>query len=149
MKVIDFMWCLQLVNEVRRVWWGLGVRRAVSGRGEGWYLSSYIGEWSGGTKEIGQGKLFQSSPRFSQLGPRWAWDPGVSAGVLWVYVGLMVRTAWIRRSRGVKEKCRMSEVQDGRKRWILLTSWTCDSCNGVRDQPGFKPVCYRWIWWGD
>ena len=149
MRVTVVMWCLLWINEVKRVMGGLGVTRVVSGRGEGWYPRGYIGEWSGGRKEVGQGNLFQFSPRFLQLDLRWAWDPGVSAGVLWVYVGLMVRTAWIRRSRGVKEKCGMLEVQGDRKRWIVLTSRFCDPCNGARDQPGFKPVCYRWIWRGE
>ena len=192
MGVVFVMWCLWWINMVRGVGWRLVVKRSVPGRGEVWYPCSELGERRGsrreigqrmllqfsprfwrlgwrwfwdpgvsagviwvyagvlvrtvwirrsrgvkekcrmsGRKEVGQGKLFQFSPRFLQLGLRWAWDPGVSAGVLWVYVGLMVRTAWIRRSRGVKEKCRMSEVQDDRKIWIVLTSWFCDPCNGA------------------
>ena len=80
--------------------------RSVPGRGDVWCPSSDSREDGVGRMEAGQSKLFQFSPGV-QLDLRWAWDPGVSAGILWVYVGLWVRTAWIRRSRRVMKKCRM------------------------------------------
>ena len=127
------MWYWWWITEVRRLWWRLLVMRSVPGRGDVWCPSSDSGEGSGGRVEDGQGKLFQFSPSL-QLDLRWAWDPGVSAGILWVYVGLWVRTACIRRSRGVKEKCRMLSSRK-RGQWMVL-----------QVSPRFRQLGGRWRW---
>ena len=86
------------------------------------------------SRKKGQWMAWQVSPRFRQLGGRWCWDPGASASVIWAYTGVLLRMTWIRRGRGVKEKGGILEVPDGCRLWVLVTSWICDSCNGVRDQ---------------
>ena len=99
-RTMVVMWCLWWITEVRRLWCRLVVTRLVPGRADVWCPSRDSREDGGGRIEVGQTKLCQFSPRL-QLDLRWAWDPGVGVGILWVCVSLCGRTVWIRRSSQV------------------------------------------------
>ena len=47
----------------------------------------------------------QVSPRLRLLGGRWCWDPGASAGAIWVYVGVLLRMMWV-KEKGEFWRCR-------------------------------------------